>query len=134
MRYPPFHRRMTFLAMLAMALLFAMPIASRLVASASDGARATWSQMCTASGLKQVKMGVAPIAPDSKVPAAPAMDHVDGDCAYCPLAAGMVVLLLCLLLALHATPQRGTWTWQRDIAHAFLHPNGLGSRGPPLAA
>ncbi len=125
---------MTSLAILAVALLFAMPIASRLIAAGSGSAHATWSQLCTATGLKLVKIGASSSVPDSKLPAAPAMDHTEGDCAYCPLAACMVVLLLCLLLSLLTTPQRGLRTWQRDIARAFRHPNGLGSRGPPLQA
>jgi hypothetical protein len=134
MRHFSFQRPMTSLAILAMALLFAMPMASRLIASGAGDTHATWAQLCTATGLKLVKIGAESSVPDSKLPAAPAMDHTEGDCAYCPLAAGMVVLLLCLLLSLLATPQRGLRTWQRDIARAFLHPNGLGSRGPPLQA
>lgn len=134
MRHFAFQRSMTSLAILAMALLFAMPIASRLIASASGGAHAAWTQLCTATGLKLVKIGVESGTPGSESPAAPVMDHAQGDCAYCPLAAGMAVLLLCLLLSLLATPQRGLRTWQGDIARAFLHPTGLGSRGPPLAA
>ncbi|MEB1527557.1 DUF2946 family protein [Xanthomonas sp. WHRI 7945] len=120
--------------MLAVALLFAMPIASRLVASAAGDANGTWAQLCTASGMKLVKIAVgSSTAPDGEAPAAPAMDHMHDDCPYCPLAAGMV-LLLCLLLALQATPRRSAWTLRFDVARAFLHPNGLGSRGPPLSA
>ncbi len=134
MRHFALHRSMTSLAILAMALLFAMPIASRLIASGSGSTHATWAQLCTATGLKLVKIGAESSVPDSKLPAAPAMDHAEGDCPYCPLVAGMMVLLLCLLLSLLATPQRGLRTWRRDIARTFLHPNGLGSRGPPLQA
>lgn len=121
------------LAMLAVALLFAMPIASRLVASAAGDAHATWAQLCTASGMKLVKIGAPSVAPDGELPAAPAMDHMHDDCPYCPLGAGMAVLL-CLVLALHATPRRSAWPRRFDVARAFLHPNGLGSRGPPLPA
>lgn len=124
---------MILLAMLAVALLSAMPIASRLVASAAGDANGTWAQLCTASGMKLVKIGAPSVVADGEAPAAPAMDHMHDDCPYCPLAAGMV-LLLCLLLALHATPRRSAWTRRFAIARAFLHPNGLGSRGPPLPA
>ncbi|WP_241093482.1 DUF2946 family protein [Xanthomonas sp.] len=119
--------------MLAVALLFAMPIASRLVASAAGDAHGTWAQLCTASGMKLVKIGFPPVASDGELPSAPAMDPMHDDCPYCPLSAGMVVLL-CLLLALHATPRRNAWTRRFDVARAFLHPTGLGSRGPPLPA
>nr|WP_280515004.1 DUF2946 family protein [Xanthomonas sp. A1809] len=125
---------MSSLAILAMALLLAMPIASRVMASSSGGTHATWSQLCTASGLKLVKTVDTSSVPDSELPTAPSIDHMDGDCPYCPLAAGMMALLFGLLLSLCFTPQRGIRNWRRDIARLFLHPNGLGSRGPPLLA
>ncbi|WP_430523633.1 DUF2946 family protein [Xanthomonas bromi] len=104
------------------------------MATGSGSTPATWSQMCTATGLKLVKFGAASSVPDGQLPATPVIGHADGDCPYCPLAAGMMGLLLCLLLCLPATPQRAMRTWRRNLARTFLHPTGLGSRGPPLRA
>ena len=56
------------------------------------------------------------------------------DCPYCPLLsalAGLTVLIALLLPQCAARTVRTQWSSPRIVA---VHPCGLGSRGPPLAA
>jgi hypothetical protein len=56
------------------------------------------------------------------------------DCPYCPLLsalAGLAVLMVLLLPQCAACTLRMQWSSPRIVA---VHPCGLGSRGPPLAA
>jgi hypothetical protein len=130
MRNASFQRRMTLLALVAMLLLALLPTAGRLLAARSDGSiGSAWAQMCTLSGLKLVK-----IAPDgSSNPVVPEHGGDAGmsDCPYCPLANGIVALVLWAALALQM-PALRSWP-QRRVVHwiARRYPCGLGSRGPP---
>jgi hypothetical protein len=129
MRHAAFQHRMSLLAIGAMLLLALLPTLGRLASARSDAPRGGWTQMCTLSGLKLVK-----IAPsDSSSPAVPGHDgHAGGsDCPYCPLAnaiAALVVLAVLVPLLSILRP----WPRHRASAQAIRwHPCGLGSRGPP---
>lgn len=138
----PFHRCLSLLALIAVLLMMAMPVASRLVQAGgmSGSTPASWSQLCTVAGLKWVDLAApAPakllkgaLLNDAAPEKNPAAASHDGDCPYCPLAASLILLLVWLLLA---APGWVVRHGQRP-APAQLHrghPCGLGSRGPPLA-
>ncbi|MBU8976018.1 DUF2946 family protein [Lysobacter sp. MMG2] len=132
MRTPAFHRRMTLLALFAMLLLFALPTVGRVLSGSSADSRGVWAQMCTMAGLKLVK-----IAPGDAHPLDPPTPKPSGmsgeDCAYCPVLAGLVLLLVWTLFVAPQATHRALPPWRRSPLRAFLHPSGLGSRGPPLA-
>jgi len=130
MRNAAFQHRMTLLALAAMLLLALLPTAGRLLSAGGNASLGgAWTQMCTMSGLKLVK-----IAPDAASNPAIA-EHGGGagasDCPYCPLANAIVALVLCVALAL-PMPVLRSWP-RRRIARWTVrrHPCGLGSRGPP---
>ncbi len=134
MRSTAFHRRMSCLALVAMLLLSALPTLGRLSAGpgASDG---MWAQICTMAGLKLVKLAPGDANPLDPPPA-PAGDGgaMPGpDCAYCPLLAAVVVLLLAIAFASPARARGIPAEVRRRAPWKFRHPNGLGSRGPPIA-
>jgi len=128
---------MTLLALAAMLLLLSLPTLGRVMAASSPDSQGTWAQMCTMAGLKLVK--IAPGgewgSPASSPPDAPAPKHVvpGEDCAYCPVLAGLAMLLVWALLAPPHSPQRALHLLRRTALREFLHPSGLGSRGPPIA-
>lgn len=120
---------MSLLALAAALLLLLVPTVGRLLAG--DGARGgLWAQMCTAAGLTWVQLAPAP-APQPDPHAA----HDDGmasgeECAYCPLLATMLVVVVSIWLARVRTPAP-----RRGLRRLSLptpgYPCGLGSRGPP---
>jgi len=128
---------MTLLALAAMLLLLSLPTVGRVMAAASPDSQGAWAQMCTMAGLKLVKIapgGVSTsLAPGSLD--APAPKHVvpGEDCAYCPVLASLAMLLVWTLLAPLHSPQRALPASRRTPLRDFLHPSGLGSRGPPIA-
>ena len=130
-----FHRRMTLLALVAIGLLLAAPVTSRLVA-AGEGAQGVWTQLCTAAGLKLVKVSAADTPlwdaakPDQK---APSGGMQDGDCPYCPLLTGLAMLLAWIIVAGPSGVRDHFAARRSQVASLFRHPSGLGSRGPPLA-
>ena len=135
MRNAVFHRRMSWLALVAMLLLSTLPTWGRLTAGpgAADG---VWAQICTMAGLKLVKLVPGDADPLDPPPAPPAGD--DGampgpDCAYCPLLAAVAVLLLSIAFALPPHAIRRPAEVRRTAPWRFRHPSGLGSRGPPPA-
>lgn len=79
--------------------------------------------------------GAATAGGEGKVPApaAPGAPHEDhGDCAYCPLLASLLLLGVVRLPPRVGTPA-GDWRrLPRPAALRFIHPCGLGSRGPPV--
>jgi hypothetical protein len=131
MRNPTFHRRMTLLALAAMLLLLSLPTAGRLLAGGAES-QGAWAQMCTMAGLKLVKLTPGgetnPIHAPAPKPAMPGED-----CAYCPVLAGLAMLLVWALLAPLQSPQRAVPRTRATPRRDFLHPSGLGSRGPPIA-
>jgi hypothetical protein len=133
---PAFHRRMTLLALVAMLLLLALPTAGRVLAASTGDQEGVWAQMCTMAGLKLVKIApgeLTQLDPQPVPKGPPGSDMPGEDCAYCPVLGGMAFLLLwTMVVALHA-PRRPAAPWRLLAPRLFLHPNGLGSRGPPVA-
>lgn len=121
---------MTRLALIAVLLMVFAPTLSRWMKSDRLEFLPGVTEICTTFGLKSVD--VASWGKDS--PQTPAPDHaaMDADCAYCPLLAGTVLLLLALTLLL---PQRQAGGISLALAAVFRASStfpGLGSRGPPL--
>lgn len=117
------------LGLIAVLLVALAPAVSRWVASGQMQLLPGLTELCTVEGLRQV---LVPGSADADVPA-PHHSGMQEDCAYCPLLAGVALLLLVL-------------TWLAPRARADLVPHarslpsglalffpGLGSRGPPLA-
>jgi hypothetical protein len=126
------------LALVAVLLLATLPTFGRLLATRADTAASAWAALCTASGLQHVELaGIAPSvvgAPHDAGTGAPAPGgHSDRDCAYCPLLAGLALVVACLAFALANGPVPRLCTWCHVLARKPLHPCGLGSRGPPFA-
>lgn len=122
---------MGLLALVAMLLLVLMPVASRLVAAGDGATGSVWSQICTATGLKLVKLDLGDAG--SKTPQ-PAGDMPMGDdCPYCPVLHGIASLAMCIALVFPRIV--GAFHPRRQLSSPALrwHPCGLGSRGPPLA-
>src|SRR6478736_1659208 len=119
LRHPTFQRRMAQLALLAMLLLALMPTVHRLLAEraapASPGAGAGWVELCTASGMKLVKLG-AGVAAAVDADLAPAGSHASdatlGDCAYCPLLQATLAVALALLLVARLRHQSEALPWR----------------------
>ena len=120
-----------------MLLLLSLPTVGRVLAGASSDSSGTWAQICTMAGLKLVKIapdgGSTSLVPGS--PDTPAPKHLmpGEDCAYCPMLAGLAMLLVWTLFAPLHSPQRALPASRRTPLRDFLHPSGLGSRGPPIA-
>jgi len=132
MRNLAFHRRMTLLALAAMLLLLSLPTVGRVLSASSSDSQGTWAQMCTMAGLKLVKL--APGGEANPLDG-PAPKHVTPgeDCAYCPVLAGLAMLLVWTLLAPLDAPRRAVPRTRKTPLREFLYPAGLGSRGPPIA-
>jgi len=123
---------MTLLALAAMLLLLSLPTVGRVLSASSSDSQGAWAQMCAMAGLKLVKL--AP-AGEANPLADPAPGHVmpGEDCAYCPVLAGLAMLLVWTQIAPLHRPQRAVSPTRRTPLRDFLHPAGLGSRGPPIA-
>lgn len=130
---PRQHRFLAHLALVAMLLLATLPTIGWL-AQSSPGVQRTPTAICTAQGLKLIDLGTRSdlALPTKPKPGPGPMPHPGTACHYCPilastLAATAIVLLLPPPMrravpcpALRSLPGLG-----------FLHPCGLGSRGPP---
>ncbi|HEY0502095.1 MAG TPA: DUF2946 family protein [Lysobacter sp.] len=132
MRNPAFHRRMTLLALAAMLLLLSLPTVGRVLSASSADSQGAWAQMCTMAGLKLVKLAPAGDAGSLESPA-PKHALPGEDCAYCPVLAGLAMLLVWTLFAAPPAARRALPPWRQAPLRAFTHPSGLGSRGPPIA-
>ncbi|HEY0503715.1 MAG TPA: DUF2946 family protein [Lysobacter sp.] len=132
---PAFQRKMNLLALVAMLLLLALPTAGRVLAGSSADSDGAWAQICTMAGLKLVKIAPGGANPldSGPQPKAPGGAMADGDCAYCPVLGGMALALLVVLFAVPSSPRGAPPPWRLFAPRAFLHPSGLGSRGPPIA-
>jgi hypothetical protein len=144
-----FHVAMARLALIAALLLAAVPTLGRLapqVVQLAQGARAQLVALCTSDGLRYVDLatqhGDAQYAVDQQAgaahhdghPGAPPEkphDHGAPDCAYCPLLLSLLVAAAWLLWLRAATARGALPTWTDLPSCTFVHPCGLGSRGPP---
>lgn len=116
-----------------MLLLATLPTIGRLVQS-NPGMQRTLAAICTVQGMKFIDLGARS---DLASPAKPMPDpvpHRGMDCDYCPiLSATLAAVAIVLLLP---SPIRRTVPpiARQSLPNLrFLHPCGLGSRGPPLA-
>ncbi len=146
-------------ALVAALLLAAVPTLGRLAPQLSQAMQAAHEglvALCTAQGLRYVGPD-SPIAASTLVAAGHGAGHVpahgsghghhdahggaapgplphehgEPDCAYCPLLLSLLVAG-CWLLRLRPLGVRGSQPARfRAASRAFLHPCGLGSRGPP---
>jgi hypothetical protein len=128
------------LALVAMLLLATLPTFGRLLATRADTAASAWTALCTASGLQYVGLELAGgersapgVSHDAGIGVPAPSGHSDPDCAYCPLLAGLALVVACMALALTHGPGSGLCTWHHVLARKPPHPCGLGSRGPPFA-
>lgn len=148
------------LALAAALLLAAVPTLGRLAPQLSQAVHAAHEglvALCTAQGLRYVSLAPRTAATDlaghgashaaghgghpgrvhhdhggdGGPPQPPPHEHGAPDCAYCPLLLSLLVAG-CWLLWLRAGGVRAVPpTRFRAASRAFLHPCGLGSRGPP---
>ncbi|MFT3897933.1 MAG: DUF2946 family protein [Thermomonas sp.] len=133
LRYRLFRHSMARLALVAMLLLATLPTIGRLAGS-NPGMQRAMTAICTVQGMKFIDLGTRSdlASPANATP--DRMPHPDMDCDYCPilaatLAAFAIVYLLPALFR-HADPPQGR---NATSGRCFLHPCGLGSRGPPFA-
>jgi len=144
-RHASFHAAMARLALVAALLLAAVPTLGRLapkLALATQAAHAELVALCTAQGLEYVdpaalQAGVhahsashAGHADHDGTPERP-HDHGAPDCAYCPLLLSLLVAGAWLLWLRAAAARAPLPSWSARPSRAFVHPCGLGSRGPP---
>lgn len=136
MRDATFQSRMSLLALCATLLLVIVPSLGRVLPAAlppaDDG---LWTQMCTLAGLKLVKLApdAADPLPSAPIPGPAGDAMAGGHCDYCPLANALIALVLWIALVVPRLPTRLLDAWQPLRPARFLHPSGLGSRGPPIA-
>ncbi|QIL20741.1 DUF2946 family protein [Thermomonas sp. HDW16] len=128
MRNRSFQSRMNLLALAAILLLALLPTFGRLAQAGQGDADGAWTQMCTMAGLKVVKLPFAPTQPDAPVPDDGKMG---ADCAYCPLLGTLTAAIVALVLGLLAFAPVALPLQHGAPVRAWLHPSGLGSRGPP---
>lgn len=69
----------------------------------------------------------------SDAPSQAPHEHGGPDCAYCPLLLSLLVAAAWLLWLRAATARVVLPSWPASTPRAFIHPCGLGSRGPPRA-
>jgi hypothetical protein len=127
MRSPFLQSLMLRLALAAALLLVFAPTVSRLLSTASGSG---WTEMCTVTGLKLVKLPASSVDPG---PAQPSGD-MPRDCAYCALLNSLAILLCCALLALASSAARQFPSCSRIAPRYGILPGGHGSRGPPWLA
>lgn len=133
--HPQLRKTLSALALIAALLMAIAPVVSRLHASGSVGgnqgtALASFTEVCTASGLKLVDLS-AWLTKGGKLPT-PVHFGMDSDCGYCSLLHSvalllLALLLLCLLLPLQLLALAGS----ARSGLASLFP-GWSPRGPPI--
>ena len=114
-------RLMSQLALFAMLLVVVMPIAHRLMVPASAIFSSGYTDMCTSAGLKSVNSSEIAL-PNNKL---------SYDCAYCVIGNMLSALVILFILLLLKVPVLLQSMRPFRLCHHRLHPNGLGSRGPP---
>ena len=119
---------MNLLALAAMLLLALLPTLGRLAQAGQGDAGSAWTQMCTMAGLKVIKLPFAPAQPDAPMPDG---DKMGADCAYCPLLGTLTAAIVALVLGFLAFAPAALPMQRGAPVRAWLHPSGLGSRGPP---
>lgn len=113
-----------------MLLVVFAPSLSRVLASGTTQVLAGWSELCTTMGLKTLPSDARSLS-DTQAPL-PATPGMGGDCDYCPLAASLSLVLLCLAALLPPLRQRMPLPPPAPRPRARDNLRGLGSRGPPI--
>jgi hypothetical protein len=122
---------MTQLALLAVLLVALAPSVSRVLASGATQVLAGWNELCTTQGLKWVDTAAS--SPIKKSPQPGGMP-MDGDCAYCPLAASLPLVLLFLCLMFPRIAAGSGLSVAEPRRRATNNLRGLGGQGPPILA
>lgn len=139
MRNPRLHAAIARVALLAALLLAVVPTLGRL---APRVAHAGLAALCTAEGLRYVEVAAfaaaTPVAGPHHAGApgtAPGHPHDPGapDCTYCPLLLSLLAAGCWLLWLRAALAGAAPGWWPAAASRGFVHPCGLGSRGPPRA-
>jgi quinol-cytochrome oxidoreductase complex cytochrome b subunit len=121
------------LALAAIMLLLAVPTVGRLV-ERHESDHGALTAICTVGGLKYVGLGHWGDSPPLQTPSPDPPHHPGMDCDYCPLLASAIVLAVLVgLFPLPLARKAGARGFASVRPRTFLHPCGLGSRGPPLA-
>ena len=118
----PTRRRFALLALLAAMLLVVMPTFAQLRgAGAPHGAAGVHAMQDAMAGMDH---GAMPAGHDHR-------QQLNGDCAYCPLLAGLLHWSATPLDVLHEGTKRFASTIDEQARRARTHAGSLGSRGPP---
>jgi len=116
-----------------MLLLAMLPTIGRFVQS-NPAMQQTLTAICTVEGMKFIDLGARSDLASPAEQAPEPMPHPGTDCDYCPVLASTLAAVAIVLL-LPAPVRRAVPSPARRSLPGlgFLHPCGLGSRGPPLA-
>ena len=128
MRNRVFQLRMNLLALVAVMLLALLPTLGRLAQAGHGVAADVWTQMCTMTGMKLVKL---PLTAGQQGAPTPVPDHAGMDCDYCPLLSVLGAAVVALVLALLGFAQSPAPFRCAQPPGTSFYPTGLGSRGPP---
>lgn len=115
------------LALLAALMLVAVPTAGRLVHASGAGHDAA-AHLARQDGHQ---VHVASTA-DGRAPLAPLAAPGDADCDYCPLLSSLIAATCFATMPAALLPPAATPASPAAPRLPWLHPSGLGSRGPPL--
>jgi len=120
---------MTRLALVAVLLMAFAPAISRVLAAGATQVLEGWTELCTTQGLKWVDTGAQPDAEKSPAPVPMLMGS---DCAYCPLAASLSLVLLFFFLVFPPLTGGRITPLHRPPSRTDINLRGLGSQGPPV--
>jgi hypothetical protein len=120
---------MTRLALVAVLLMAFAPTISRVLAGGATQVLGGWTELCTTQGLKWVDTGAQS---DAEKSPAPAPTPMGSDCAYCPLAASLSLVLLFFFLVYPPLTGGRSAPLHRPPPRAIVNLRGLGSQGPPV--
>lgn len=123
------------LALVALLLLVAVPTAGRLVHAAAGGHASHAAHHAGhaehAAHADHANHRAVPPA-DGRAPGTPRPAPGDADCDYCPLLASLLAAVQVAFVPAGAPRTSATRTPPAPPRLPWLHPSGLGSRGPPL--
>lgn len=115
-----------------MLMLATLPTIGRLVQS-NPGLQRALTAICTVQGMKFVDLGERSDLGSPAKPVPDPMPHPGMDCDYCPILAATLAAIAVVLLFPPPIWRADPPTTRRSLRNpGFLHPCGLGSRGPPL--
>lgn len=121
---------MTRLGLAAALLLLLVPTAGRLAQAGTSGGHAAHHAHATHAELRHAE-GAQHRSLDDQRKASGTPTADDADCHYCALLASLVAIPHAALPAAPAGAGAAARS-RSEVRLPWLHPNGLGSRGPPL--